>query len=154
MTRTILTAIEFQASVKVNLMNMGLQEVLYVDDGQIMNAYDMWLSKKFTSEYRSYVAMLLTLPDGIEFVDTHQYMFKVARKIGHELVIQLAEAYYYENNMSVIGEKLMNMPYDDPKHIKDEDILYFLDIVDAVYKRTNEDYFSGDSDEYLSLIHI
>ncbi len=32
--------------------------------------------------------------------------------------------------------------------IKDQEFLYFLDIIDTIYDRTNMDYFNGDSSEY------
>jgi hypothetical protein len=94
--------------------------------------------------------MLMTLPDHIQFVDTDQLLFKIARKLGHDLILQLAESFYYEDNMTVIGEKLMTQPLDNRRLIKDQEVIYFLDIVDTIYDRTNMDYFIGDSNEHTN----
>jgi hypothetical protein len=146
----ILSAIEFKASVKRNLLAMGLEEIFHIEQKYIMETYDRWLSKQLPDDYRTYVAMLMTLPDHIQFVDTDQLLFKIARKLGHDLVLQLAESFYYEDNMTVIGEKLITEPLADRRLIKDQEVIYFLDIVDTIYDRTNMDYFNGDSSEYTS----
>ena len=148
--KIILPAIEFKASVKRNLLAMGLEEIFHIEQKYIMATYDRWLSKQLPDDYRTYVAMLMTLPDHIQFVDTDQLLFKIARKLGHDLILQLAESFYYEDNMTVIGEKLITQPFDDKRMIKDQEVLYFLDIVDTIYDRTNMEYFNGDSSEYTS----
>ena len=146
----ILSATEFQSAVKSNLLAMGLDEIFYIEPKYISDTYDRWLSKNMANDYRTYVAMLMTLPDHIQFVDTDQLLFKIARKLGHDLVLQLAESFYYEDNMTVIGEKLITEPLADRRLIKDREVIYFLDIVDTIYDRTNMDYFNGDSSEYNS----
>ena len=146
----ILSATEFQSAVKRNLLSMGLDEILHIESKYTSNTYDRWLSKNMADDYRTYVAMLMTLPDHIQFVDTDQLLFKIARKLGHDLVLQLAESFYYEDNMTVIGEKLITEPLADRRLIKDQEVIYFLDIVDTIYDRTNMDYFNGDSNEYTS----
>ena len=146
----ILSATEFQSAVKRNLLSMGLDEILHIESKYTSNTYDRWLSKNMADDYRTYVAMLMTLPDHIQFVDTDQLLFKIARKLGHDLVLQLAESFYYEDNMTVIGEKLITEPLADRRLIKDQEVIYFLDIVDTIYDRTNLDYFHGDSNEYTS----
>ena len=146
----ILSATEFQSAVKRNLLSMGLDEILHIESTYTSNTYDRWLSKNMADDYRTYVAMLMTLPDHIQFVDTDQLLFKIARKLGHDLVLQLAESFYYEDNMTVIGEKLITEPLADRRLIKDQEVIYFLDIVDTIYDRTNMDYFNGDSNEYTS----
>ena len=146
----ILSATEFQSAVKRNLLSMGLDEILHIESKYTSNTYDRWLSKNMADDYMTYVAMLMTLPDHIQFVDTDQLLFKIARKLGHDLVLQLAESFYYEDNMTVIGEKLITEPLADRRLIKDQEVIYFLDIVDTIYDRTNMDYFNGDSNEYTS----
>lgn len=146
----ILSAIEFQSAVKRNLLAMGLEEIFHIESKYIMETYDRWLSRHMADDYRAYVAMLMTLPDHIQFVDTDQLLFKVARKLGHDLILQLAESFYYDDNKTVIGEKLITQPFDDKRMIKDQEVLYFLDIVDTIYDRTNMEYFNGDSSEYTS----
>lgn len=146
----ILSAIEFQSAVKRNLLAMGLEEIFHIESKYIMETYDRWLSRYMTDDYRAYVAMLMTLPDHIQFVDTDQLLFKIARKLGHDLILQLAESFYYDDNKTVIGEKLITQPFDDKRMIKDQEVLYFLDIVDTIYDRTNMEYFNGDSSEYTS----
>ena len=155
----ILSAIEFKASVKRNLLAMGLEEIFHIEQKYIMETYDRWLSKQLPDDYRTYVAMLMTLPDHIQFVDTDQLLFKIARKLGHDIILQLTESFYYEDNRehvmwggnhNVIGEKLIVQPLDDKRMIKDLEVLYFLDIVDTIYDRTNMEYFNGDSSEYTS----
>lgn len=146
----ILSAKEFQSAVKSNLLAMGLDEIFHIEPKYISDTYDRWLSKNMANDYRTYVAMLMTLPDHIQFVDTDQLLFKIARKLGHDLVLQLAESFYYEDNMTVIGEKLIAEPLADRRLIKDQEVIYFLDIVDTIYDRTNMDYFNGDYNEYTS----
>ena len=146
----ILSATEFQSAVKRNLLSMGLDEILHIESKYTSNTYDRWLSKNMADDYRTYVAMMMTQPDHIQFVDTDQLLFKIARKLGHDLVLQLAESFYYEDNMTVIGEKLITEPLADRRLIKDQEVIYFLDIVDTIYDRTNMDYFNGDSNEYTS----
>lgn len=146
----ILSATEFQSAVKSNLLAMGLDEIFHIEPKYISDTYDRWLAKNMANDYRTYVAMLMTLPDHIQFVDTDQLLFKIARKLGHDLVLQLAESFYYEDNMTVIGEKLITEPLADRRLIKDQEVIYFLDIVDTIYDRTNMDYFNGDSSEYTS----
>lgn len=148
--KIILSAIEFQSAVKRNLLSMGLDEIFHIEESYIMKTYDRWLSQHMPNDYRTYVAMLMTLPDHIQFVDTDQLLFKIARKLGHDLVLQLAESFYYDDDKTVIGEKLITQPFDNKRAIKDQEVLYFLDIVDTIYDRTNADYFSGDSGEYTS----
>ena len=146
----ILSATEFQSAVKRNLLSMGLDEIFHIEPTYISDTYDRWLSKHMADDYRTYVAMLMTLPDHIQFMDTDQLLFKIARKLGHDLILQLAESFYYEDNMTVIGEKLMTQPLDNRRLIKDQEVIYFLDIVDTIYDRTNMDYFIGDSNEYTN----
>ena len=146
----ILSATEFQSAVKSNLLAMGMDEIFHIEPKYISDTYDRWLAKNMANDYRTYVAMLMTLPDHIQFVDTDQLLFKIARKLGHDLVLQLAESFYYEDNMTVIGEKLITEPLADRRLIKDQEVIYFLDIVDTIYDRTNMDYFNGDSSEYTS----
>ena len=146
----ILSAIEFKAAVKRNLLAMGLEEIFHIESKYIVDTYERWASKQMPDDYRTYVAMLMTLPDHIQFVDTDQLLFKIARKLGHDLILQLAESFYYEDDKTVIGEKLITQPLDDKRMIKDREVLYFLDIVDTIYDRTNMDYFIGDSNEYTN----
>lgn len=146
----ILSAIEFKDAVKRNLLAMGLEEIFHIESKYIVDTYERWVSKRMPDDYRTYVAMLMTLPDHIQFVDTDQLLFKIARKLGHDLVLQLAESFYYEDNMTVIGEKLITEPLADRRLIKDQEVIYFLDIVDTIYDRTNMDYFNGGSSEYTS----
>ena len=146
----ILSAIEFKDAVKRNLLAMGLEEIFHIESKYIVDTYERWVSKQMPDDYRTYVAMLMTLPDHIQFVDTDQLLFKIARKLGHDLVLQLAESFYYEDNMTVIGEKLIAEPLADRRLIKDQEVIYFLDIVDTIYDRTNMDYFNGDYNEYTS----
>ena len=146
----ILSATEFQSAVKRNLLSMGLDEILHIESKYTSNTYDRWLSKNMADDYRTYVAMLMTLPDHIQFVDTDQLLFKIARKLGHDLILQLTESFYYDDNKTVIGEKLITQPLDDKRMINDQEVLYFLDIIDTIYDRTNMDYFNGDSIDYTS----
>ena len=152
----ILSAIEFKAAVKRNLLAMGLEEIFHIESKYIVDTYERWVSKQMPDDYRTYVAMLMTLPDHIQFVDTDQLLFKIARKLGHDIILQLTESFYYEDNKeyvrwgnhTVIGEKLITQPLDDKRMIKDREVLYFLDIVDTIYDRTNMEYFNGNSSEY------
>ena len=144
----ILSAIEFKTAVERNLLSMGLEEIFHIESKYIEDTYERWLSKQMPDDYRTYVAMLMTLPDHIQYVDTDQLLFKIARKLGHDLILQLAESFYYEDNKTVIGEKLITQPLDDRRMINDQEVLYFLDIIDTIYDRTNMDYFNGDSSEY------
>ena len=146
----ILSAIEFKAAVKRNLLAMGLEEIFHIESQHIVDTYERWASKQMPDDYRTYVAMLMTLPDHIQFVDADQLLFKIARKLGHDLILQLTESFYYDDNKTVIGEKLITQPLDDKRMIKDREVLYFLDIVDTIYDRTNMDYFIGDSNEYTN----
>ena len=111
----ILSAIEFKAAVKRNLLAMGLEEIFHIESKYIVDTYERWVSKQMPDDYRTYVAMLMTLPDHIQFVDTDQLLFKIARKLGHDLILQLTESFYYEDNKTVIGEKLITQPLDDSR---------------------------------------
>lgn len=135
MTKVFLSSEEFKESIRHNIYYMGLDSVFNIERSYIDRLYESWLACRFKEDYRAYVSMLLTLPENITFVDTDLLIFKIARRMGQALIVQLAEAFYYDENESIMGEELVTYPYQQTFKIGNEDVKYFLDIVDTIYER-------------------
>lgn len=160
MNSLVLSPQEFLKSVKQKYYDMNLEEIFKINKDKIHANFEQWEKQQFKKVYSKYLAMLMGLPDHMEFIDMELFLFKIARNIAHELIIVLAESYYYDDNMSIIGEQKGSVYYPEyTRNVSDLELAYFFTLFDSVYDRNEygEDTLSlirktFRNDSYLSDI--
>lgn len=137
MNGLVLSISQFKTSIKDNYESMGLEEIFNIDKKKIKQTWNMWEERESKKVYAKYLAMLMGLPNHITYVDTDLLLFKIARNIAHELVIRLAEGFYYDDKLSVIGENTVPNHFSKQKtdEVSPYQLAYFLELCDAIYNR-------------------
>lgn len=147
MNKFALSPKEFKNSIKENYYSMNLEEIFKINIDKINKNWEQWEKFQFKKVYAKYLAMLMGLPEHIQFLDNNLLLFKISRDIAHELIIRLAEAYYYDDNMSVVGETLDQTYYPEYKrNVSDIQLAYFFELVNQIYNRVEI------GDDTLSII--
>lgn len=138
----ILTKDEFFAYIRDSIVNLPLKEMFYVDDWYIDRLITNWKTLKFESDYRKYIFGLLMLPKNLKQLDIDLMLWNVVRSLVDEMIVSLAEGFYYDEMESVIGETIYFEPFKRYKghEIDKQKVTYFLDILDTIYGRVEEGF--------------
>ena len=138
----ILTKDEFFAYIRDSIVNLPLKEMFYVDDWYIDRLITNWQTLKFESDYRKYIFGLLMLPKNLKQLDIDLMLWNVVRSLVDEMIVSLAEGFYYDEMESVIGETIYFEPFKRYKghEIDKQKVTYFLDILDTIYGRVEEGF--------------
>ena len=133
----ILSRDDFYDAVVGNLRNLPLQGIFCIEDWYIDRLIKSWTRVKFDEEYKKYIFGLLMVSDKVGKLDSELCIWNITRSLVDELIICLAEGFYYDNFQTTIGENLMIQPFERYPYppIDDEQIKYFLDIIDTIYGR-------------------
>lgn len=133
----ILSRDDFYDAVVGNLRNLPLQEIFCIEDWYIDRLIKSWTRVKFDEEYKKYIFGLLMVSDKVGKLDSELCIWNITRSLVDELIICLAEGFYYDSFQTTIGENLMIQPFERYPYppIDDEQIKYFLDIIDTIYGR-------------------
>lgn len=133
----ILSRDDFYDAVVGNLRNLPLQEIFCIEDWYIDRLIKSWTRVKFDEEYKKYIFGLLMVSDKVGKLDSELCIWNITRSLVDELIICLAEGFYYDNFQTTIGENLMILPFERYPYppIDDGQIKYFLDIIDTIYGR-------------------
>lgn len=136
----ILTKVEFDDYIVTSIRKLPLKELFFIDDWYIDRLITNWRRTSLDSEYRNYIAGLLTVPKNVQILDINLLLWFVVRKIVDELIISLAEGFYYDEMESVIGEKIHFEPFNHHKDavVDEHKVRYFLDVLDTVYDRIDK----------------
>lgn len=139
----ILSKEDFYNTVVTNVKNLPLQEMFFIDDWYIERLIRNWSRRRLDTEYRRYIFGLLMVPDETVKIDSRLCLWNITRGIVDELVSCLAEGFYYDEQVSVIGERLWFEPFDhyEDDKVDPERIIYFLDILDTIYGRVETNGF-------------
>lgn len=139
----ILSKEDFYNTVVTNVKNLPLQEMFFIDDWYIERLIRNWSRRRLDTEYRRYIFGLLMVPDETIKIDSRLCLWNITRGIVDELVSCLAERFYYDEQVSVIGERLWFEPFDhhEDDKVDPERIIYFLDILDTIYGRVETNGF-------------
>lgn len=139
----ILSKGDFYDTVVANVKNLPLQEMFFIDDWYIERLIRNWSHRRLDKEYRRYIFGLLMVPDETIKIDSRLCLWNITREIVDELVSCLAEGFYYDEQVSVIGERLWFEPFDhhEDDKVDPERIIYFLDILDTIYGRVETNGF-------------
>lgn len=139
----ILSKEDFYNTVMTNVKNLPLQEMFFIDDWYIERLIRNWSRRRLDTEYRRYIFGLLMVPDETIKIDSRLCLWNITRGIVDELVSCLAEGFYYDEQVSVIGERLWFEPFDhhEDDKVDPERIIYFLDILDTIYGRVETNGF-------------
>ena len=146
----ILSKDDFYDAVIDNIRKLPLQDIFGIDEWYIERLMEAWRRVKFEDEYKNYIFSLLTVPDKVVMLDSELYLWKKTRELVDELVISLAERFYYDDKISIIGETIPFDPYTGKKDIDKDKLLYFFDIVDTIYER----YYVNTESTLDQLRHI
>lgn len=138
----ILTKDEFFVYIRDSIVNLPLKEMFYVDDWYIDRLITNWQTLKFESDYRKYIFGLLMLPKNLKQLDIDLMLWNVVRSLVDEMIVSLAEGFYYDEMESVIGETIYFEPFKRYKghEIDKQKVTYFLDILDTIYSRVEEGF--------------
>lgn len=133
----ILSRDDFYDAVVGNLRSLPLKAIFCIEDWYIDRLIKSWTRVKFDEEYKKYIFGLLMVSDKVGKLDSELCIWNVTRSLVDELIICLAEGFYYDNFQTTIGENLMILPFERYPYppIDDEQIKYFLDIIDTIYGR-------------------
>lgn len=131
----ILSKDDFYNAVVDNLRNLPVQDIFRIEDLYIDRLIESWTRVKFDEEYREYIFWLLMISDNIGKIDSDLYIWKVTRGLVDELVISLAEGFYYDDKMTIMGEAVPFTPYMNYINMNKDRLMYFFDIVDTIYER-------------------
>ncbi len=133
----ILSRDDFYDAVVGNLRNLPLQEIFCIEDWYIDRLIKSWTRVKFDEEYKKYIFGLLMVSDKVGKLDSELCIWNITRSLVDELIICLAEGFYYDNFHTTIGENLMIQPFERFPYetLDNEKIKYFLDIIDTIYGR-------------------
>lgn len=136
----VLTKVDFDDYIVTSIRKLPLKELFFIDDWYIDRLIKNWRQVYLDIEYRKYIAGLLTVPKEVMRVDIDLLLWFVVRKIVDELIISLAEGFYYDEMESVIGEKIHFEPFNHYKGfvVEEYKISYFLDVLDTVYDRLDK----------------
>lgn len=136
----VLTKVDFDDYIVTSIRKLPLKELFFIDDWYIDRLIKNWRQVYLDIEYRKYIAGLLTVPKEVMSVDIDLLLWFVVRKIVDELIISLAEGFYYDEMESVIGEKIHFEPFNHYKDfvVEEYKISYFLDVLDTVYDRLDK----------------
>lgn len=138
-TDLVLTKIEFDDYIVTSIRKLPLKELFFIDDWYIDRLITNWRRTYLDSEYRQYIAGLLTVPKDVKILDIDLLLWFVVRRIVDELIISLAEGFYYDEMESVIGERIHFEPFNHKDAVVDEHkVRYFLDVLDTVYDRVDK----------------
>ena len=139
----ILSKEDFYNTVVTNVKNLPLQEMFFIDDWYIERLIRNWSRRRLDTEYRRYIFGLLMVPDETIKIDSRLCLWNITRGIVDEFVSCLAEGFYYDEQVSVIGERLWFEPFDhhEDDKVDPERIIYFLDILDTIYGRVETNGF-------------
>lgn len=139
----ILSKEDFYNTVAENVKNLPLKEMFFIDDWYIERLIRNWSHRRLDKEYRKYIFGLLMVPDETIKIDSRLCVWYITRQIVDELVSCLAEGFYYDEQVSVIGERLWFEPFDhhEDDKVDPERIIYFLDILDTIYGRVETNGF-------------
>lgn len=139
----ILSKGDFYDTVVANVKNLPLKEMFFIDDWYIERLIRNWSHRRLDKEYRRYIFGLLMVPDETIKIDSRLCLWNITREIVDELVSCLAEGFYYDEQVSVIGERLWFEPFDhhEDDKVDPERIIYFLDILDTIYGRVETNGF-------------
>ena len=138
----ILTKDGFYTYIQDSIVNLPLKEMFYVDDWYIDRLLTNWKAFKFESDYRKYIFGLLMLPKNLKQLDIDLMLWNVVRSLVDEMILSLAEGFYYDEMESVIGETIYFEPFKKYKghDIDNAKINYFLEILDTIYGRVDEGF--------------
>lgn len=131
----ILSKDDFYNAVVDNLRNLPVQDIFRIEDLYIDRLIESWTRVKFDEEYREYIFWLLMISDNVGKIDSDLYIWKVTRGLVDELVISLAEGFYYDDKMTIMGEIVPFTPYMNYINMNKDRLMYFFDIVDTIYER-------------------
>nr|DAR03350.1 MAG TPA: hypothetical protein [Caudoviricetes sp.] len=131
----ILSRDDFYNAVVDNLRNLPVQDIFRIEDLYIDRLIESWTRVKFDEEYREYIFWLLMISDNVGKIDSDLYIWKVTRGLVDELVISLAEGFYYDDKMTIMGETVPFTPYMNYINMNKDRLMYFFDIVDTIYER-------------------
>ncbi|WP_455049641.1 hypothetical protein [Granulicatella adiacens] len=139
-TDLVLTKIEFDDYIVTSIRKLPLKELFFIDDWYIDRLITNWRRTYLDSEYRQYIAGLLTVPKDVKILDIDLLLWFVVRRIVDELIISLAEGFYYDEMESVIGERIHFEPFNHHKDavVDEHKVRYFLDVLDTVYDRVDK----------------
>lgn len=146
----ILSKDDFYDAVIDNIRKLPLQDIFGIDEWYIERLMEAWRRVKFEDEYKNYIFSLLMVPDKVVMLDSELYLWKKTRELVDELVISLAEGFYYHSKISIIGETIPFDPYTGQKDIDRDKLMYFFDIVDTIYER----YYVNTESTLDQLRHI
>lgn len=146
----ILSKDDFYDAVIDNIRKLPLQNIFGIDEWYIERLMEAWRRVKFEDEYKNYIFSLLMVPDKVVMLDSELYLWKKTRELVDELVISLAEGFYYDDKISIIGETIPFDPYTGQKDIDKDKLLYFFDIVDTIYER----YYVNTESTLEQIRHI
>ena len=131
----ILSKDDFYDAVIDNIRKLPLKDIFGIDEWYIERLMQGWRMVKFEEEYKKYVFELLMISDKVGALNSELYMWKKTRELVDELVISLAEGFYYDDKISIIGETIPFDPYVDHMDMTKDKLRYFFDIVDTIYER-------------------
>lgn len=137
--KVILSSNDFKNQIIANIRSMDLQNIFMIEDFYIDRLITSWCENKAQEDYKSYLNMMMTIPENLEFIDLDGLLFKLSRRLVDELVFTLTESFYYEDIGMNISEDTF-YPYEEErqtvqrKHDK-ESIKYFLSVIDVMFDR-------------------
>lgn len=137
--KVILSSNDFKNQIIANIRSMDLQNVFMIEDFYIDRLITSWCEHQAQEDYKSYLNMMMTIPDNLEFIDLEGLLFKLSRRLVDELVLTLTESFYYEDIGMNISEDTFH-PYEEDRqtaYVKrdKESIKYFLSVIDVMFDR-------------------
>lgn len=139
----ILSKNDFYDAVVDSVESLPLKEIFFIDDWYIDRLIRNWNGVRMERDYKRYFVGLMGIPYDSIRIDSYLLIWFVTRQLVDELVTCLAEGFYYDEHESVIGEHIWFEPFDHSReyHPDKEKIKYFLDVLDTMYDRVDDDCF-------------
>ena len=91
--KIILSSNDFKSTIIANIKSMDLQNVFMIEDFYIDRLITSWCEHQAQEDYKSYLNMMMTIPDNLEFIDLEGLLFKLSRRLVDELVLTLTESF-------------------------------------------------------------
>lgn len=142
MSSIMKTSSQFKDETISIVRTMPLKSILFIPDSYVDIYIDRWLKvdektgmSKAHEDYKRYYQYLTSLPDDLKVMDVNLYMFKVARSIIDDLLVDILQDGYYN---SVFYQSNMSK----------KDVEYFVTLTRSIIDRL-QDHITQESKELL-----
>lgn len=124
---------EFQESVSLMIRELPLKELFFIPDSVIDDKLNEWLNgdddtdprdTQSYKDYRTYMHMLMTIPDDMRIPQPDDIIFKYGRKVVYNIFMTLEESKYYDAVLK--------------NDTNPEDVQYLRDVLEGILKYVEE----------------